>query len=83
MLYLKIDISSVDWAIISIKSLKVSFYDVRLLVVYLFPFFEIIRSQTEFLIYCVTFYSLQIGKKNIKKKVSNDDQNGLTLSIST
>ena len=52
-------------------------YDVRLLKVYLLPFIENIRTQTEFNICCVNFDSLQNGKKIRKKKGTLDTKSGI------
>jgi hypothetical protein len=50
---------------------KTDIYHDRFLAVYLLPCFEIKRPQTEFVIFDVTFNSLQNGKKILKKKAGN------------
>jgi hypothetical protein len=82
MSYLKNSISSIYWANMSGKDLKVPFYNVRFFGVYLLPFFEIKSRQAEFLICYVTFYSLQNGKKIFEKKAYNGCEKSFTLWIS-
>ena len=48
--------------------MKNDIYHDRFLAVYLLPCFEIKRTQTEFVIFYVTFNALQNGKKILKKK---------------
>ncbi len=52
-------------------------YHDRFLAVYLLPCFEIKSAQAEFVIYYVTFNSLQNGKKILEKKGGLDVKSGL------
>ena len=54
------------------KGLKVPFYNVRFLGVYLLPFCEIKSVQAEFFICYVTFHSPENAKKILRKNHSID-----------